>query len=296
MKMKKIILPKMNPELVAKEIGAFIIKTVLKVNATGAVIGLSGGVDSTTTAALAKKAFDRYNQTHNKKLELVGYILPSGTNNPADAEDGIKVAKRLGIRFEIQSIEPIVSAYKETNPEAHLTGYDKGNLMSRIRANILSTKSATEKKVLLGTGNKDEDFGIGYYTLFGDGAVHCSPIAGLSKRLVRQMARFLSFEDLADRVPTAGLEVGQTDFKDLGYNYDAVELVTEAFEQGFDSLELIENQQVKNTLEPQLNFGKFKDIKEIIQDISKRHHTANLKAEIIHPPVAQVTLNYEVEA
>jgi NH3-dependent NAD+ synthetase len=110
------------------------------------------------------------------------------------------------------------------------------------------------------------------------------------------MARFLSFEDLADRVPTAGLEVGQTDFKDLGYNYDAVELVTEAFEQGFDSLELIENQQVKNTLEPQLNFGKFKDIKEIIQDISKRHHTANLKAEIIHPPVAQVTLNYEVEA
>ena len=94
---QRIKLAKMDPQQVADEIGDFIIRTVLKLNKTGGVVGLSGGVDSTCVAALAKRAFDRHNaQFPDKPLEIVGYILPSKTNDPKDAEDGLKVAAQIG--------------------------------------------------------------------------------------------------------------------------------------------------------------------------------------------------------
>ena len=285
--MKDIKLAYMNPEQVANEIGNFIVDTVRKTNSTGGVIGLSGGVDSTTTAALAKRAFDRV-----VGLELIGYILPSATNAPEDEQDGVKVAKRLGIRYQVIDIEPVVRAYTITNPEVLTRKFDKGNMMSRIRANVLSTKAATEKKLVLGTGNKDEDFGIGYYTLFGDGAVHLSPIAGLPKRLVRQMATYLGFPDLANRVPTAGLEPGQTDAGDLGYNYDAAEVVLEGDLQGFSIDQIIASPKARGIILPQLP-TKFTTVDEVVNDVLRRHYTVALpKMEIMHPPAAQVTLEY----
>ncbi len=290
---RKILLARMNPELIASEIGDFVVNNVLNSGSTGCVIGLSGGVDSTTAAALVKNAFADYNSKNSRKLELIGYILPSNVNNPEDAEDGIKVAERLGIRYEILSIDKIVEAYKTTNPEAFVKGYHVGNIMSRIRANVLSTKAATERKVLAGTGNKDEDFGIGYYTLFGDGAVHISPIGNLPKRLVRQMAEYLGFPDIAKREPTAGLEPGQTDFKDLGYGYDAVELVIEGVEQNFTADELTAHEQVKSIIEKQLPKSKFDNVGDVVYDILRRHEIADAKAQIIHPPIAPVTLEYE---
>jgi len=167
--------------------------------------------------------------------------------------------------------------------------------MSRIRGNILNTKAATERKVLLGTGNKDEDFGVGYYTLFGDGAVHCSPIGGLSKRLVKQVARDLGFDKIADRVPTAGLEEGQTDFNDLGYDYDVVELVVEGIDQGFELEEIVVNPQVMGLVEKQISRSKFSNVREIVRDIFSRHYYIALpKSQIIHPPIANVTLDYSL--
>ncbi len=297
----RIKLARMNPELVSKEIGDFVIETVWKLKTSGCVIGLSGGVDSTTTAALAKRGLDRQNLhcSDSKPLELVGYMLPSKTNSPEDVADGIKVAERLGIRYEIINIEPVVDAYLSTNPEAFVTKYDKGNLMSRIRANILSTKAATENKTLLGTGNRDEDFGVGYYTLFGDGAVHCSPIGNLPKRLVREMARYLGFADLADRIPTAGLEPGQTDFGDLGYRYETVELVSEGLLQKFYPEELINHPQVAeyaiaDMKQYQEQFGreKFSTVDQLVGDVLRRNKIAEGKAQIIHPPTANITLEY----
>jgi NAD+ synthase len=289
---RKIKLPWMYPGRIIYEIGDFVIDQVLRCGLTGCVIGLSGGVDSTTTAALITRAFSDYNKMHDDKLELVGYMLPSGVNNPKDTEDGIKVAERLGIRHEVQSIDKIVEAYQSTNPEALNVGYHKGNLMSRIRANVLSTKAATERKLLAGTGNKDEDFGIGYYTLFGDGAVHMSPIGALPKRLVRQIAEYLGFKDIASREPSAGLEPGQTDFKDLGYGYDVVELVIEGLEQGFSPEELVNHYQVKYLVEKQLPHSKFNNVQDVVNDVLRRHEIALAKAEIIHPPIAPVTLKY----
>ena len=298
--MKPIKLAKMDCETVAHEIGDFVIKTVVDVKATGCVVGLSGGVDSSTAAALVQSAFVRFNAESQAKLELVGYILPSKINHPDDTRDAEAVANALGVRYEVHDIEKIVDAFQLTNPEAFNNKYDRGNLISRARANVLSTKAATEKKVLAGTGNRDEDFGIGYYTLFGDGAVHISPIAGLPKRLVREMAAFFNTDQrIISREPTAGLEPGQSDFKDLGYDYDVVELITEGLEQGLSADELAVHEQITLLGEQQIRqyqevFGKakFQTVAQVVNDILERHRQANNKMKIIHPPTPEITLYY----
>ena len=299
--MKRIKLPGMDCETVCREIGDFVIDSVVQNRSSGCIVGLSGGVDSSTTAALIKTAFARHNKNKNANFELVGYILPSGINKTQDVEDAETFARTLGIRHEVHAIEKLVEAFQTTNSEAFEENYHRGNLISRVRANVLSTKAATEHKILAGTGNRDEDFGIGYYTLFGDGAVHISPIAGLSKRLVREMAAFLGVDEtIIQRIPTAGLEPGQSDFKDLGYDYDVVELVTAGIEQGFSKAELVAHDQLVPLVKKQIEhyrtvYGEphLTSVEQVIDDIIRRHQTALAKVRIIHPPTPEITLIYE---
>jgi len=298
---QRIKLARMDPKQVADEIGDFILRKVLEMKKTGGVLGLSGGVDSTCVAALAKRAFDRHNASRPKlPLEVVGYILPSDTNHAKDAEDGLKVATRLGIRHEVQSIEAIVEVFKTTNPEALVHKYHRGNLTSEIRAVVLHTKAATENKAVVGTGNKDEDYGVAYYTLFGDGAVHMSPIGNLPKRLVREMAAFLGFEDLSGRVSTAGLEPGQTSFKDLGCDYEFAEVVLNGLDQGLKAEELAVHSQVVTYARQQMEkyaqwYGtpKFSSVEALVAEIIQRHEIAVQKAEIVNPDIAPITLRFE---
>jgi NAD+ synthase len=295
--MKRIKLPQIDCARVAEEIGDFVIRQLALTGTTGCVVGLSGGVDSSTTAALIKRAFDR-RATAN--YELVGYILPSSLNKTDDIQDAEGVARNLGIRCETHSIEKPVEAFRATNPEAFESIFHKGNLISRVRANVLSTKAATEKKIVAGTGNKDEDFGIGYYTLFGDGAVHISPIGGLSKRLVREMAAFLGLSrTIVERIPTAGLEPDQSDYKDLGYDYDVVELISEGLEQGLSADELGRHDQIATVVQAQIDhyrgvFGKAKHatVPGLVMDVLRRHEIAKGKMQIIHPPSPAITLMY----
>jgi NAD+ synthase len=295
--MKRIQLPEMDCETVSREIGDFVIRQVALTRSTGCIVGLSGGVDSSTAAALIRRAFANH---PDASYELVGYILPSNLNKVDDLRDAETVAAVLGIRCETHSIETAVEGFRSTNPEAFDDPYHRGNMISRVRANVLSTKAAVERKLLAGTGNKDEDFGIGYYTLFGDGAVHLSPIGGLSKRLVRVMAAYLGLPDaIVKRTPTAGLEPGQSDYGDLGYDYDVVELVSEGFNQGLTQSELGRHEQVTALVDPQLRryeqvFGRprFTNAAQVVADILRRHELARGKMTIVHPPSPEITLVY----
>lgn len=302
MEYQRIKLARMNPELVARQIEEFLVKEITEEGRTGGVIGLSGGVDSTTTAALAKEAFDVYNAGNPKvPLELVGYLLPSKLNAKEDEEDGRKVAERLGIRYEMINIEPLVEAKTAIQPKVMASQFNRGNQISELRASVLHGQAALENKIVLGTGNKDEDFGVGYYTLFGDGAVRVSPLGMLPKRLVREMARYIGFPDLAQRVSSPGLEPGQTAFKDLGYQYETVvELFANGLEQGFSAEALVSHPQLreeaeKNRVDYQKAFGrdKFASAEDLLRDIQRRNNCAKGKARIISPPMAKISLEYE---
>jgi len=290
---KKIKLPYINPDNAIKSIGQFIIETILDANKTGGVVGLSGGVDSTVTAAITKKAFDDYNRKNTKtNLELVGYMLPSFLNDPNDTIDGVNVAERLGIDYKIISLDSTVKEGNLTNPNAMKSNLHRGNFISRARANILHTDAGFYNKLVIGTGNKDEDFGVGYYTMFGDGAAHLNPIGNLHKRIVKQLASYFGFDYIARKTPTAGLEPGQTDFKDLGYTYEVVELVLEGICQGFSKQELYNHKQLKEIIEPWLLKSKFNSIDSIVNDILKKHSKVSFKQKIINPPRAQVKFEY----
>jgi len=281
-----IYLPSMNPEVVSKEIQKFILNTVNKHKKSGVVLGLSGGIDSSVVAVLCAKAF--MGTTYN----VVGYYLPHGVEDGSRLFVNHLIDTFPSINYRLVSISDqclshvdVVEAYSSP-----LTNYQKGNVYSRVRANVLSTFAEKENKVLSGTGNRDEDYGVGYYTMFGDGAVHMNPIGCLSKRLVYQMAEYLEIpKSIIERTPTAGLEPNQTDFDDLGYEYSTVEIIMEALNQGSNAANIIEILESKIII---FSYDKFTSMADIVQDVLSRHLIALQKSEIINPPIPKVTLHY----
>jgi len=283
-----IYLPSMNPEVVSKEIQKFILNTVNQHKKSGVVLGLSGGIDSSVVAVLCLKAFEETSHI------VMGYYLPHQSDDDSRFFVDQLIHAFPAIRDQWKNISRICSASiniaEEGGIPIPLTNYQKGNVYSRVRANVLSTFAEKENKVLSGTGNRDEDYGVGYYTLFGDGAVHMNPIGCLSKRLVYQMAEYLEIpKSIIKRTPTAGLEPNQTDFDDLGYEYSTVEIIMEALDQGADVPHIIEILESKIIV---FSYDKFKTMADIVQDVLSRHFIALSKSKIIHPPIPTVTLHY----
>jgi NH3-dependent NAD+ synthetase len=151
----------------------------------------------------------------------------------------------------------------------------------------------------MGTGNKDEDYGVGYYTLTGDGLVHMNPIGFLSKRLVRELGAELGFPPrIVNRTPTAGLEPEQTDEGDLGYAYEFVELVVEGLDQGFALTDIVNHPQlcVSGLLSngPKAKWHNNPDGRlHAVLDVLVRHDIAKAKAALVRPKVPDIVLPKE---
>lgn len=300
--MRPILLPRL-PVDITETLADWILDN-MPPYAKGAVLGMSGGIDSSTVAALTQHAFSRsYPPVNIEKdpdnpqcflpdLVLLGYSLPTDLNAEADHSDAKRVAKMFDITFSSIDIRAMMDHFLVDEP---LSAYDKGNAISRMRANVLWTLAAHHKSIVMGTGNKDEDYGIGYYTLLGDGAVYMNPIGCLSKRLVRQLGKQLGLpDDLVNRTPTAGLEPDQTDEKDLGYTYEFVELVMEGIAQGFSLNDLGSHPQLRNELwRPGGRGGRWDahgGAAPAIFDVLHRHDLALRKAEYIRPKVPRIEL------
>ena len=202
---------------IEERITTFIAEQVEAAGANGAVIGLSGGIDSTTTAHLAVEALGA-DAVH-------GLVMPSEVNREDNMSDAERVAEMLGIDYDVIEIEPIAEQFFDALPRAADSQMATGNLRVRCRAVCNYFLANAENRLVLGTGNRSEAL-TGYYTKYGDQAVDCNPIGGLYKQQVRQVADHLGVpRDLVMKTPSAGMWVGQTDEQELGIDYDTLDAI-----------------------------------------------------------------------
>jgi NAD+ synthase len=200
---------------VIDQLTAFIDEIVEAAGADRAVLGLSGGIDSTTMAYLAVEALGA-DAVH-------GLVMPGAVSQDENMSDAEQVATDLGIEYDLVPVNPVVDRLLDTFPEAEGDQLAVGNARARARAVINYFVANHENAVVLGTGNRTEAL-VGYFTKFGDGAVDCNPLGRLYKQQVRQVARALGVpEAYVTKTPTAGLWAGQTDEAELGIDYDTLD-------------------------------------------------------------------------
>ncbi len=204
-------------DTVRENLTAFIEAQVETAGTDGAVMGLSGGIDSTTVAHLAVEALG--------PDSLHGLVMPSEVNDEQNMSDAERVAEMLGIDYDVIEIEPIAASFFDALPRAADDRTATGNVRVRIRGVLNYFLANAENRLVLGTGNRSEAL-TGYYTKYGDQAVDCNPIGGLYKQQVRQLAAHLGVpEDLVMKTPSAGMWVGQTDEGEMGVDYDTVDAI-----------------------------------------------------------------------
>ena len=194
----------------------------------GAVVGLSGGIDSALTAYLTVEALGHEN--------VLGIHLPELNLTPAeDVLDATEVADRLNIEFKAIDISEILSSFMYSIPQSDdATQLANGNLKARIRMSILYYYANLSGRMVIGTGNKTEIM-LGYYTKYGDGGVDIEPIGDLYKTEVMELARMVRVpEGIITKPPSAGLWVGQTDEEELGISYVVVDKLLEMLLDGKD--------------------------------------------------------------
>ena len=175
------------------------------------VLGLSGGVDSSLVAAIARKAVG--------KDKLFCYALDIDSN-PEDVEDAKKVAKELDLNLEIINLSKTYHSYLEELNGENFIRLTKSNLKVRMRMVALFAFAQEHSGLVLGTDNMDERY-VGYFTKYGDGAADVLPIVYLTKNEVREAAKLYGLSSLlANRTPSAGLFEGQTDENEMGVKYE----------------------------------------------------------------------------
>jgi len=202
----------------------FIRDTVDDAGAEGAVLGLSGGIDSTLTAYLAVEALG--------EDRLKGMVMPSQASTDQNMSDAERVAEELGIEYEVVEIQPIVDTVLDASPDVTDDTEDEepshtaaGNVSVRTRGVLNYFVANVEDRIVLGTGNRSEAL-TGYFTKYGDQAVDCNPIGNLYKQQVRQLAAHVGVpDDLVSKEPSAEMWVGQTDEDELGIDYDTLDAV-----------------------------------------------------------------------
>jgi NAD+ synthase len=203
-----------DPATLADLLIRFLREETWKAGFQRAVIGLSGGIDSSLAATLAVRALG--------KAEVLGVLMPNGGGEQGTAiEDATLLARGLGMRTETVDIAPLVEAYFDGEPPA--TRLRRGNFMARQRMAILFDRSMRDRALVVGTSNKTELL-LGYGTLFGDLASALNPLGDLYKTQVRALARFLALpERILSKPPSAELWPGQTDEDELGFTYEKVD-------------------------------------------------------------------------
>ncbi len=208
-----------------------------------AVIGISGGKDSSVAAALCVEALG--------KDRVIGVLMPCGVQH--DIDMAYLLVNHLGIKhYEINvknAIDGIVSAFPQ---ELELTAQAKTNLPPRIRMSTLYAVSQCVNGRVVNTCNLSEDW-VGYSTRYGDAAGDFSPMCFLTVTEVKEIGRVLGLPDeLVDKVPIDGL-CGKTDEENLGFTYAELDVyIRTGFIADMDKKKLIDTKHKNNLFKLQL--------------------------------------------
>lgn len=183
-------------------------------NTKGAIVGLSGGIDSSVTAVLCKKAFPN---------NTLGIIMPC-LSNPEDKEDALLVANKFNINYEIVNLKSTFHTLIDTLPIKDKNNkMAKANIKARLRMLVLYYYSNLFNYLVVGTSNRSELI-LGYFTKYGDGGVDIEPLGNLLKTEVKQLAKTLEIPDkIINKPPSAGLWENQKDEKEIGISYKEID-------------------------------------------------------------------------
>lgn len=201
------------------QISDWIREKVEEAGAKGAVIGLSGGLDSSVVAVIAKEALGD---------KVLGVIMPCHSN-AEDEEHARMITDKFGIKTEHVDLGPVFDRLRECLPPAE--GLTVANMKPRLRMTTLYYFANLHNYLVLGTDNKDELM-VGYFSKYGDGGVDLLPIASLYKNEVKELGRLLDIpEVIIDKAPSAGLWSGQIDEEEMGITYDELDKIIMAIEK-----------------------------------------------------------------
>jgi len=211
-------------------IETFIQTRVKDAGAQGVVLGLSGGIDSATSLALAVSSLG--------SDKVKGLIMPFKESESISL--ALDHANTLNVKTEEYSIASIVNSYKEVTPSYSSTA-SEGNLHSRVRMSLLYGDAFSSNTLVMGTSNKSELL-VGYYTKWGDGASDFLPMGDLYKSQVYALAKDLNIpEAILKRVPTAELWEGQSDEEELGIDYPTLDKILLGLERQLSVNEISSN-------------------------------------------------------
>jgi len=215
----KIIKPPINYDYARDRIIRFIRDKVSEAGAKGVVIGLSGGIDSSVTFALALEALGR-DKVH-------ALVLPdTRVTHMEDVDDAVSLARKYGVEPIKVDIDRIVDAYIDNMP--FYDPSDKvslGNVRARVRMTILYYYANTNNLLVCGTGDKSEIY-LGYFTKYGDGGVDLLPIGDIYKTQVRELGRILGLPDkIVNKPSSPRLWRDQTAENELGVSYEIIDTI-----------------------------------------------------------------------
>lgn len=205
---------KLNNKYVEQILTGFLYDETHRIGMSKAVIGLSGGIDSAVSAALAARAFGPEN--------VHCILMPHKVSSKESITHAELLVDQLGVNSEIVDITSMVDSFIGAIG-GEMSNLRKGNIMARARMIVLYDKSAELNALVIGTSNKTELL-LGYSTIFGDSASAINPIGDLYKTQLRDLARHLDIpQEIINKKPSADLWAGQTDEGELGFTYEEVD-------------------------------------------------------------------------
>ena len=208
-----------NWNALAEEITSWISNYALENNIRSLVVGVSGGVDSAVTSTLSART-GIPTIVLNMPIHQKKHQNDLSTKHISWLKDNFN-----NVEGRIVDLSKMYDSFVDAISENEVSDLALANSRARLRMTALYATASSNGGMVVGTGNKVEDFGIGFYTKYGDGGVDISPIADLLKTEVYQIARELDIiEEIIQADPTDGLwEDGRSDEDQLGASYEELE-------------------------------------------------------------------------